>query len=314
MAGSSVVYVTGAHHSGTTLVDVLLGGHPEVSGLGEVFRLSMPPSERVRSFGNRCGCGRQLGDCPYWRRLSAALAARLDVHDGDVFERHPITVWPAPPEVESNPLRRSRDLVLAAATPGVLRLLSRIAPPPADLTLAARNSWQLYDVVAQVDGARWVVDSSKSVIRLKALHLTRPDSCRIIYVTRDGRAVAASDKRREGTRIEEGSRYWKRQVKKIELALRSLPREQQLTVRYEDLCADPPTVLARICRFLDLSFDAAMLRWDDRELHQVPGNPMLASGVGQIVADERWRKDLDARDLASFEQVAGRLNRRLGYL
>ena len=37
------------------------------------------------------------------------------------------------------------------------------------------------------------------------------------------------------------------------------------------------------------------------------------TGEGALRLDERWRRDLGPADLATFEQVAGATNRRLGY-
>ena len=48
--------------------------------------------------------------------------------------------------------------------------------------------------------------------------------------------------------------------------------------------------------------------------HHVIGNGMRLDDDSEIVLDERWRDNLSAQDIVSFDAVAGATNRRLGYL
>jgi len=87
-------------------------------------------------------------------------------------------------------------------------------------------------------------------------------------------------------------------------------------VRYEDLVNAPEESLRSIMRFLGMSFDPRMLEFhkDDLtifksshlSLEQI-SQPMNAKQVG------RWRRDLNAEQLAAFEKTAGALMQELGY-
>lgn len=56
-----------------------------------------------------------------------------------------------------------------------------------------------------------------------------------------------------------------------------------------------------------------MLRFRSTTHHILNGNDMRLSGVQTISLDESWRRELDGDELAYFEKVAGKMNRRFGY-
>src|SRR5688572_29457788 len=64
------VLLASAGHSGSTLLDLLLGNHSAISSAGEMNRLSLYPAERV------CACGTVVLQCPYWTRVQARLGQR----------------------------------------------------------------------------------------------------------------------------------------------------------------------------------------------------------------------------------------------
>src|SRR5438067_3812716 len=126
-----VLYIAGLPHSGSTVLARVLG---EVDGLfaaGEVYALS----ERI-AYGDRCGCGELLGECPFW---TAVL--RRAFPDGDGL-----------PRVRTE-RRWIRGRTLVPLVFG--RDRERLRAYRDDLA-------RLYRAIASVSGARVVVDSSKS--------------------------------------------------------------------------------------------------------------------------------------------------------
>ena len=80
------------------------------------------------------------------------------------------------------------------------------------------------------------------------------------------------------------NRYW-RYVKR--------KKENGLIVRYEDFCRQPESELRRICTFLGLDFEPAMLLPAEQEHHFIHSSmsPYLKNS-NEIRVDERWRKDM----------------------
>ena len=68
MRDVTVVAVASAGHSGSTLLDVLLGNHPQVCSAGEMNRLTLHAPDRV------CACGATVTACDYWNRVRDIIA------------------------------------------------------------------------------------------------------------------------------------------------------------------------------------------------------------------------------------------------
>ena len=122
---------------------------------------------------------------------------------------------------------------------------------------------------------------------------------RYIYLLRDGRDVARSvvNMGWEGNPYAAADRWiaaestWAR--------LRPLLREDLATeVRYESLVANPTDTLTRLCGFLGLDYDPAMLQYAHGTTYEVP-DPQFA---------EQWRRSMP---VASLRRLEGRLGPRL---
>ena len=95
--------------------------------------------------------------------------------------------------------------------------------------------------------------------------------------------------------------------------MRCLDKSQWIKVRYEDLCKDTENILGRLFRFLSLDPDKRVHDFRSVENHVV-GNGMRLDTTSEIRLDERWRENLKDQDLRIFNDVAGEMNRRYGYL
>ena len=74
-----VVYVTGAGHIGSTILDIVLGNHPEIQGVGEVNKLHR--SGWVTDSGRRCACGEAIPECSFWPEVRHRWASSLGGDD-----------------------------------------------------------------------------------------------------------------------------------------------------------------------------------------------------------------------------------------
>jgi hypothetical protein len=82
-----------------------------------------------------------------------------------------------------------------------------------------------------------------------------------------------------------------------------VPERQLAEVRYEDLVRRPEAELARLCEFLGLTYDPAMLTYDRDTTYSKP-DPSLA---------EQWRRKMTTREVQLVEAACGDLLRRRGY-
>lgn len=70
---SKIIYITSLAHSGSTLLNLLLGNHENAVSLGEVSR-AFNALSRVNAGDDRCSCGLTVAHCPVW----SGVWTRLD--------------------------------------------------------------------------------------------------------------------------------------------------------------------------------------------------------------------------------------------
>lgn len=83
----------------------------------------------------------------------------------------------------------------------------------------------------------------------------------------------------------------------------AIPQARVLTVKFEDLMGDIEGELTRVCDFLGLPFDRAMLSYPDNSTYGPP-DPKIA---------QQWKRKAGAREVARLEARAGDLLSARGY-
>lgn len=294
-----LVYIHSASHSGSTLLAQLLARHPEVATVGELSGTV----HRARP-GYQCSCGAELVKCEFWQRVSQAMAKRGFAYSATTTDTDIRNV--------SNPLARR---LLKPLHRGPLLELVR----DAGMALAGQNHLErqqalktaLVESVAECTAKPVVVDSSKTGVQLK-YHLRNPAlDVKAIGLVRDGRGVALSIARNQGTTFTKGAHNWRRNNEEAQ-AIGAGLGSRWMRIKYEALCADPEGTLAQLWRFMGVA---------PRKLDECPASAAHVLGHGsrlngsavKIHNSEKWRKDLSADDLRVFEDIAGPMNRRLGY-
>lgn len=229
---------------------------------------------------------------------------RLDVYDPTVTWKNPVRMLPEPLE-----------LLLALGASSGLALLEACSAKAAGFGAIARNSWAVADAMAAVGNTPFVIDSSKSPLRLKRMFLQQPHRVRVVELVRDGRAVAASAMRRRDMSAGKAAQIWKRDNQNLAVMLKTVPARLRTRVSYEAVCENPKRELESLCHFLGLDYEPGMPSLWQRPVHNIPGNPMLFDrSRSTIRKDERWRRDLSPQDVEAFERIAGRMNRSFGYV
>jgi hypothetical protein len=322
LSNTQLVYILAASHSGSTLLALLLNGHPDLCSVGEIKANSLGDVSRYC-----CSCARPILTCPFWTGVTQDLRAA-----GFDFS-----------------LDRPGTDFAAVHSPALRRLLKPLHRGPAlealrDAALSLSRTWRghlrrtqevnaaLMRVVLARVGKRAIVDSSKIGGRLRYLLRNPALDVKVVRQVRDGRAVAltyldparfadsARPVRRGGGRggmrasvqpdMGAAAREWRRSQDEAEAVLRGLGPDRWIELRYEDLCRDPDAQLRRVFAFLGVPDAKITLRASE---HHIIGNGMRLDDTREVRLDERWRDSLDASQLAVFDRVAGETNRRLGY-
>lgn len=268
MAPVRVVFILGFGHSGSTLLDLLLDGHSQIAGVGEM--------ERARPEAV-CTCGKHPMECPVWHGVFGAPPwPRREVYRTKLaffFDRRPF--------------------------------LSGSTHKPIDEKEFLDSTVAAYRTVLEREGKQIIVDSSAQTDRADLLSRSKEVEPYYIHLIRDGRGATWSFLRKY-KRLFPFFFMWFTANVKIELFFRRA-RGKHIRMRYEDLTRDPAGELARICALLDIPYEAKMLEFRQNEHHQIEGNRMRF-GIDPIRTDEKWRTEMPLSLRALFNLLFGWMN------
>jgi len=286
-----LIFIAGTNYSGTTLLSSILGCHPAVESLGQLFEI-----DDYHRQGRTCMCGEAVPECPFWREVLPGAG----VH----WHRGLGRLEPYPSEFSFNgPLTGRLKMVLPVRPRSVAAYR--------DFTLA------LLESAARTSGRQVLVDASKHPHRLEWLvrsGVAAALDLRVLQVTRNGLGVMRSYMKR-GQTPARGALAWRHRNNQVQRVVDRYASEPARTTRllYEELCGDPGAAVRRLCDAMELPFDDRMLDFRARTQHQVGGNPMRFEHEREITLREGWREALTPAQRRTFALLAGKTQRALGY-
>lgn len=272
------IYICSAAHSGSTLLDLLLGSHSRIESLGEISFLS-----HDIAVNNTCTCGSPVRECHIWRTVVERLSTRLGV---DVMTHPyalPVGHPPARDQIDSKH-QTPAHLVRRKLLLGLHYLRLRFGARFLDSLLRSikttfATNMLIYETVREILEADMVVDSSKSYLKALGVYLNNPTEVRIILLTRDGRGVLCSSLKRNWSRNRSVVAWTKLYERALPLLARYVHEKHLLRVKYEDVATDPARELSASARFCRLSSNRPC--WISRPS---PTIPSMATICGSCAA------------------------------
>lgn len=173
------------------------------------------------------------------------------------------------------------------------------------------------DVVSQIylsfatrdQKRRWGDKSPANTHHIALLAAGFPDA-QFVHIIRDGRDAAQSFHRRWRYSPRHTIWRWKSAVANGRRQGAALPPQRYMEVRYEVLTSAPEPEMRRICSFLGLPFDAAVLQSAMRYMEREPDS----ANAGQMVKNSgKWQSYFSARQIRALEMLSGDLLSELGY-
>ena len=166
------LYVTGRPHSGSTILDILLGGSAAVESVGELGTIGTRGLTGDAT-AHLCGCGAPIAACPFWNRVREEFEAR----------RGPGSFMARMREVyDLSDVRRLPRAILAPRGP---------APPDDPMRRVVDTLAGVEEAVGAVTGKPHLLDSNKEPTRALLLLKHHPGA-RVIHLVRDPRGIVAS--------------------------------------------------------------------------------------------------------------------------
>jgi hypothetical protein len=117
---TKIIYILGSGHSGSTLLDLILGSNSNIESGGEIRRFTKIIADKEFRDSRICTCGQRLSACPYWE----PIFARIRAHgiDEQRFLGDPLTAQRDNAIFVGEVLRQSGKRVFADSTKSLRRL------------------------------------------------------------------------------------------------------------------------------------------------------------------------------------------------
>jgi hypothetical protein len=306
------IYICSAGHSGSTLLDLLIGSHSKIESLGEINQLP-----KNISLNTTCMCGNPVRSCALWEELLTILGQKLKtnlfknpyvldlgfINAQDVVDRRHQT------NIYNIKRKLTRGFQYLYYSLGLKKHLNNSVS-----TVKSINStFDLYNCVLSILDVDGVVDSSKDYLKAIRLYMANPQRVKLILLVRDGRGVFYSNLKR-GTSRKDSLMPWLNHYKRaLRLINRYVPEKDLLVVKYENIAMNTEQELIKICDFIDMKYESEMIDFMSHSHHIANGNNMRFASGSHIRVDLGWREKLTAQDLAYFRRNAGKMNAVLGY-
>lgn len=202
---------------------------------------------------------------------------------------------------------------------------------PFTVTEGIRTFYRAY--AGRFGKPRWGDKTPAYCLHMDKIERVLPEA-RFVHIIRDGRDVALSLRGlwfSPGERIEELAQHWRSWI----MTARRLGKRRRhyLEVRYEELIADAPAVLRKVCDFVELSYDRRMESYYESSPARLDEVKTMYRDDGSLLITKeerlynqrfttrppepsrvfRWRTEMDAETQARFAAIAGDLLEELGY-
>jgi len=253
-AKTKVLFITGAGHCGSTLVDLMLGAHSKIVSAGEFQYFSMivaqQPSQKKEIA--LCSCGETVHECSFWRKIKNGIIAEkqqygIDIQDKDTFSH--LNSY-----VINKILSHRNGIIFCDSSKERKRL---------DMYLAS----EMFDT--------------------KIIHVMRDGRAVARSYERKGERLNKAKSRRYS--FYSMLQHWKKHNLDI---YRYCNDQNYLMVKYEELVCNPKVEIARVFQLFGLSFEEAQLDFSASEHHIIGGNRMKLKKNQKIVPDLAYLNEI----------------------
>jgi hypothetical protein len=309
-----IIFIISAGHSGSTLLDLMIGTLPNTISTGElvwlpwqVWRDGKMCNETPKQ--DICTCLKTFRECPVWSKILQCIS--------DTTSQNVI----------SNPLDFNlsflRNKKYTEKTSIRLKALRKIFEYSIinnqELFLNSilknqkgiiQNTLVLYDSIVKTMKVSSVVDSSKDILRAYAIWRERPSDIKVILLYKDAKSYAASGKHwgvDEPT--EKHLKRWLNIYKNRFVPILKRMKTEVLIVKYNNLVEQPTETRQRLAQFIGSICTNSDWQINTHNMHLVAGNPMRFQGIVNIKYDDRWKRELTRDEQKLAEDYENQMER-----
>ena len=236
-----VVFIASYSFSGSTMLDMVLGGNDRAVSGGEIYAFS--PGLLAEGSKKLCSCGNSALECKFWRNIKYRISENMSVD-----------YWRLP-KLKMDKLFRP---CLHADT--------------SEMDGYHNNCYALIHAMMKEKNASVFIDSSKNMPRLLMLLYSGLYDLRIVVLKRSTKGIVNSLRKRNIPYLKalfNHKMYYfliNRLIKKHKIY------SNVVRVSYEELVKNPESEIRRICNATGIQFQSEMLKMQPSELHILSGN------------------------------------------
>lgn len=288
-AKSKVVYICSDVRSGSTLIDMILSQHPEITSIGEGHHLHDYFNDinfsKIQD-GLCCTCGKNIHQCEFWQKISSEYEKRYNYSLKSVNSKYF--------RFESKYRQSVMHLSNIILPKFLLRILSSKFEYYRKAKEITQFRFRLYSIIQDLTDCKYVVDSSKWPEAVKFYRTWFNKKTLFIFIERDLRAVSSSKHNRlKELNIKRAFQSSLRTKMLISFYKFFLNHECCFSLDYEKFTTQPEIEMKNIGEFLGLDdFDFKLIdKKNFNEKHNLGGSPHRFSNEIRIKKDSRWKKD-----------------------
>lgn len=294
-----VLYFAGSGRSGSTILNIILGNHPEVFGGGELQNM-----RQVYNKNKICSCQAPLIDCEFWSVVIDDWSSKIEDKTVD------------------SGLKRWKDTEGVFSLKSWLKMYFGIGEKGREFEKYLASTSEFYRAVQHRSKKEILVDISKNPLRAWALEKNPEIDLRMVHLVRDGRAVAWSLKR-TAERQNRNRPTWRAAMFWVVInRMTNLVRtkvEHKTLIRYEDLVDKPEAILKQIGQMADIDLSHIINKIksteDFRIEHVMAGNGIRKGNTIKFQAtnSKSWMQKLKPSSINLFKAISYSSLRKFNY-
>jgi len=293
----NLIYIVSAAHSGSTLLDLILGSQQEIESVGEIVFLKNYVDEN-----KKCTCKKNFNECIYWKTIIKKYKKYMKSSEIELYN---LTACDS---------KKRRFLFYMFNEISLLWA-------PEEIEKYGLKNYYLFKSILEYSDKKIILDSSKDLLRVLKLYLSGLFNIKILYLFRDGRANVESIKRKAKDPTREKENYYGvfihtlqfifGHLAKLRIINKFFKEEDILYINYKDFSLYPKKVLEKVGDYIGIEFNNETLDPGSQKYfssithHNIGGNRLRFQFINQIKYMNKWDKGLNLCEKLLFAFLGG---------
>ena len=294
-----VLYFAGSGRSGSTILNIILGNHPQIFGGGELQNMG-----QVYNDSKICSCQNVLVNCEFWSAVVNDWFSKVEEDN------------------TASGFKRWSKFEGVFSFRSWFKMYFGIGEKDAEFKKYQKSTSEFLRAVQQHSKKEVLVDISKNPLRAWALEKNPDIDLRMVQLVRDGRAVTWSLKRTAERQNRKrptwrAAMFWAL-INRMTNLVRSKVEHKTL-VRYEDFIENPRKILNQIGEMAEIDFTDIINKIENNDdftiEHVMAGNGIRKADTikFETTKTDGWIKKLKPSSKTLFKILSYNSLRKFNY-